>query len=67
MFQQGLTAVIDLGESSIRLGPNVTHFDARERTVVFKGPNRNDKAVGAIIFAVNDETRLNEGVGTNDA
>lgn len=62
----GLTPVVNLGESTICLGSNVAHLDTRERSVVFQGPNGDDKAVGTIVFAVNDETRLNEGMCASD-
>lgn len=61
-----LTAVVDLGETAIRLGPNISNLDTREGAMILQRANRNNKPMGTIILAIDDKTSLDQGMCTDD-
>lgn len=59
-----LTAVVHLVETVVGLGSDISDLNTREGLMVIKGAKRDHKDVSAIIFTLNKDPGLYDGMGT---
>lgn len=62
-----LTAIVHLVETVVGLGSDISNLNSRERLMVVKGAKRDHKDVSAIIFTLNKDPSLHDGMGTQSA
>lgn len=59
-----LTAIVHLVKTVIGLGSDISNLNTREGPVVVKGAKRDHKDVSAIIFTLDKDPSLYDGMGT---
>ena len=57
-----LTSVIHFVEAVVGLGTNISNFNSGERLMVIQRPERDHKHMSAIVFSINKESGLDNGM-----
>lgn len=61
-----LTAIVNLGKSSVGLGTDITDLDTRQGLVVLQRTNRDNESMSSIVLVINNQTSLDKRMGRNN-